>query len=73
MPTPLINSITLTHTHTHTHTQVEHPVTEMITGTDLVDWQIRIAAGAKLPVNQSDLTLRGHAFEARIYAENPDM
>ena len=43
----------------------------MITGTDLVDWQIRVAAGDRLPVDQSDLRLRGHAFEARIYAENP--
>lgn len=55
-----------------TPTQVEHPVTEMITGQDLVEWQIRVAAGATLPVDQSDLTLRGHAFEARIYAEKPE-
>ena len=52
---------------------MEHPVTEMISGTDLVEWQIRVAAGARMPVDQSDLIVRGHAFEARIYAENPDM
>lgn len=55
----------------NTRLQVEHPVTEMITGTDLVEWQIRIASGDKLPLNQKDLSLQGHSFEARIYAEDP--
>ncbi len=55
----------------NTRLQVEHPISEMITGQDFVEWQLKVASGHPLPKKQHEITPRGHSFEVRIYSENP--
>ena len=55
----------------NTRLQVEHPITEFITGQDLVEWQLKIANGQRLPLKQDQLKIRGHSIEARVYSEDP--
>lgn len=68
---PLACAMKLTFFFRNTRLQVEHPVTEMITGLDLVEWQLEVASGNPLPLSQPNIPRIGHSFEARIYAENP--